>query len=137
VLVEDEAEQDDCKPDGRASRALNARPSKGRGFHLQALKMKRAGSLSAWVSLATKEAQSSPTSRQEPMRQPSQCTSWLVLFSPARPAASAFPSHWIVSVTCVECCVDPEVPVIVIVYWPFGVPGVPRFCVLLLPPQAA
>ncbi len=27
MLVEDEAEQDDCKPDGRASRALNARPS--------------------------------------------------------------------------------------------------------------
>src|SRR5438132_10153969 len=46
------------------------------------------------------------------------------------------PNHWTVSSTCVECCVDPDVPVIVIVYWPVGVPGLPP-PFGLLPPHAA
>jgi hypothetical protein len=39
----------------------------------------------------------------------------------ARPTpASDFHNHWTVSVICVECLSDPDVPLIVIVYWPFS-----------------
>ena len=33
--------------------------------------------------------------------------------------------HWTVSVSIVECCSNPEVPVTEMLYWPLGVPGLP------------
>jgi len=42
--------------------------------------------------------------------------------------------HWTVSVSVVECCSDPEVPVTLIVYCPAGVPGL-LWRSLLPPPQ--